>query len=192
MKKFNCMKKVVRTLLVAVLLLTVVPMVTVSVDGGELVTPTTPGTTTVVTAAAATAKTVKEGNAGKVEIYRGTKLVYAMSLANGKNSQWQKIVDNKTTALFTNFMGKDMLADHASQGLKAMKDCKAGDRLVITKNGKKTTYKMTTKYTNGKNTGAGILIGKKYADEMKDGNLFAYCCNDSKGVSVTVTFWKKQ
>ena len=150
---------------------------------------------TAITTNAATApakKTVKEGNAGKVEIYRGTKLVYSMSLQNGKSSQWQKIVDNKTTALLTNFMGKGMLADHASQGLKAMKNCKAGDRLVITKKGKKTTYKMTTKYTNGKNTGAGILIGKKYADEMKDGNLFAYCCNDSKGKSVTVTFWKKQ
>lgn len=155
----------------------------------DVVTPITAVTTV---AATANAKTVKEGNAGKVEIYRGTKLVYAMSLANGKSSQWQKIVDNKTTALLTNFMGKDMLADHASQGLKAMKNCKAGDRLVITKKGKKTTYKMTTKYTNGKNTGAGILIGKKYADEMKDGNLFAYCCNDSYGKSVTVTFWKKQ
>ena len=164
-------------------------MKTFGVDGNNV---TSAKATTATTSTPKTSAAVKEGNAGKVQIYRGSKVVYEMSLATGKNSQWQSIVDGKSTALFANFMGKDMIADHAADGLKAMKECVKGDKLVITKNGKTTTYKMTTKYTNATNTGSGIKVGNQYADEMNDGDLFAYCCNDSKGVSVTVTFWKKQ
>lgn len=167
-------------------------MKTFGVGGNSVSTTTNATTATTTTIAAKTTATVKEGNAGKVEIYRGGKVVYSMSLATGENSHWQSIVDGKSTALFANFMDKDMIADHAADGLKAMKECLSGDKLVITKNGKTTTYKMTTKYTNAVNTGSGIKVGNKYADEMNDGDLFAYCCNDSKGVSVSVTFWKKQ
>ena len=153
------------------------------------------GGSTVTTTKATTNATssVSEGAAGKVAIYRGNTKVYEMSLAtSGKSSEWQKIVDNKSTALFVNdYMGKQMLADHAADGLKAMKNCVVGDKLVITKNGKTTTYKMTKMDQNATNNGSGIITNGKYADELNYGELFAYCCNDSTGKSVTVTFWKK-
>lgn len=142
------------------------------------------------TAKTTTTKTTKKDIINKLGTVNVPSVGYKMSIADG--NCYQKIVDDKNLALYTNFMGKMMLADHASQGLKKIGKCKKGDKLIITlTNGKKITYKMTTKYTNGKNNGAGILIGKKYADEMKDGDLFSYYCNDSTGKSVTVIFWKK-
>ena len=128
----------------------------------------------------------KNGNQGRISI---PSVGYSMPLYSGGN--WQKIVDNKDSALFVNFFGKQMLADHAAQGLKKMKNCKKGDKLYIVKNKKVTTYVMTKIYKNGINSGNGIKIGNKYADEMNDGDLFMYCCNDASGKSVTVTFWKK-
>ena len=150
------------------------------------------GSTTVTTKTTTTKSNVTENNAGKVTIYRGNTVVYEMALATSKNgNEWQKIVDNKSTALIADFLGKQMIADHAADGLKAMKNCQVGDKLVITKNGKTTTYKMTKMDKNAVNTGNGIKTEGKYADQLNYGELFAYCCNDSKGVSVTVTFWKK-
>ena len=135
---------------------------------------------------------VTEGNAGKVTIYNGKKVVYEMSLVTNKNyNKWQSIVDDKSTALFANFMGKEMITDHAAHGLKVMKNCKVGDKLVITKNGKSTTYKLTKMDKNAVNAGDGIKTEGKYADQLNYGELFAYCCNYSTGKSVTVTFWKK-
>lgn len=150
------------------------------------------GSTTVTTKTTTTNSNVTENNAGKVAIYRGNTVVYEMALATSKNgNEWQKIVDNKSTALIADFLGKQMVADHAADGLKAMKNCQVGDKLVITKNGKTTTYKMTKMDKNAVNTGSGIKTEGKYADQLNYGELFAYCCNDSTGVSVTVTFWKK-
>ena len=139
-----------------------------------------------------TKSNVATSNAGKVTIYRGNTVVYEMALATSTSAkEWQKIVDNKSTALIADFLGKKMLADHAADGLKAMKNCQVGDKLVITKDGKTTTYKMTKMDKNAVNTGSGIRTEGKYADQLNYGELFAYCCNDSTGVSVTVTFWKK-
>lgn len=126
---------------------------------------------------------------GRISIHR---VGYSMYIQTGKSTDWQKIVDNEETALLVeNFLGKQMVADHASQGLKLMKNCKPGDKMTITLNGKTTNYIMTTIYKNAFNNGGGILVNGKYADEMNDGELFMYCCNDSSGKSVTVTFWRK-
>ena len=134
--------------------------------------------------------TLKEGNAGIAQI---PSINYSVPLYSGANSQsWQSIVDKEDSALLVPFMGKLMFADHASQGLKAVGSCKAGDVMYITKNGVATKYKLTTKYTNGQNVGNGILINGVYADEMDDGDLFMYYCNDAYAKNVTVIFWKRQ
>lgn len=134
----------------------------------------------------------KAGNAGRISIPR---VGYSMPLYSEANStKWQKVVDAKDSALFVEnyfYSKKSMIADHAAQGLKVQKNCKKGDVMYITKNGKVTKYTMTTIYKNAVNNGYGIVVNGKYADQMKDGDLFMYCCNDSTGKSVTVTFWKK-
>ena len=140
--------------------------------------------------ASATATKTTGTKVGSINIAR---VGYSMPLYTGKQSQYQEIVDNENSALYVNsfFGGNGMIADHAAQGLKKQKSCVKGDTMTLTVNGKTTKYVMTSIYTNGQNVGNGIKIGNKYADEMTDGSLFIYCCNDSTGKSVTVTFWKK-
>lgn len=136
--------------------------------------------TSVTSSSSTVSNSTAKAYSGKISIPR---VGYTMALQVGSGSQWQKIVDNKETALFVeNFLGKQMVADHAADGLKLMKSCKSGDSMTITLNGKTTHYIMTTIYKNAVNNGSGILVGNKYADEMSDGDLFMYCCKDRKSV----------
>lgn len=151
------------------------------------------GVTTVNASTTNTSKISATNSTASSGIINIPSVGYTMKwLSSKKSADWQKIVDDKNTALFVKFLGKDMIADHASDGFKKMKNCKAGDLMYITKNGKTYTYQMTKKYSNAINTRNGIKVGNKYADRMSDGDLFAYCCNDATGTSVTVTFWKKK
>ena len=110
-------------------------------------------------------------------------------------AQLQKIVDNKNSALLSEIMGSQYIADHAAQGFKVMKNSKAGQyAYIIDTKGVVHTYQFVSKAT-GQNVGNGIVLTSgsskgKYADEVNGQDLFMYCCNDSTGKSVTVTFWK--
>ena len=181
-------------------------MSTFGVDGNKTTTTTAKATTNTNTTTTTTTKvttinvttptntttttTTKEGTAGLLTIPSVGVSVPLYSTTNCKD--YQKVVDAENSALYTTFMGKKMIADHAHQGFSKMKNSKVGTVAYIQKGNTKQTLVCTAKYTNGVNKGNGIMIGNTYADQMKDGDLFMYTCNDSEGISVTVTFWKVQ
>lgn len=150
----------------------------------------TTSTTTTTTTATAANTTVKEGTAGLLTI-PSVGVTVPLYKSNNSN-EYQTIVDAENSALFTTFMGKKMIADHAHQGFKKMRNATKGTVAYIQQGSTRRNLVCTAKYTNGVNMGNGIKIGNQYADQMKDGDLFMYTCNDSEGVSVTVTFWNFQ
>lgn len=126
-----------------------------------------------------------QGNAGRIIL---PAVGYEMPLYNGAESSWAGIVDANNSALYTNYMGKMMVADHAYQGFNAMKNSPIGSIGYIVQNDQIIVIRCVSIY-DAINTGNGIIVGDRYADEMNDGSIFMYTCNDSTGVSVTVSFW---
>lgn len=103
----------------------------------------------------------------------------------GDNYVNQPIVDAPNSAVLMNYLGRNMIADHAYQGFSVLRSCGAGS--VGTFCGRTIVCASTYQ---GTNTGYGIqLADGRWADEVYDGNYIMYTCNDAAGVSVTVTFW---
>ena len=127
-----------------------------------------------------------QGNAGRLSL---PSVGFEMPLYNGDASSWANIVDAESSALYTNYLGKMMIADHAHQGFSAMKNSQIGSIGYIINGNNITTIRCKSMY-QGINTGYGVTINGIYADEMTDGSLFMYTCNDETGISVTVTFWE--
>lgn len=98
------------------------------------------------------------------------------------NSVNQPIVDAENSAVLMNYLGRSMIADHASQGFNAI--CYESSGYVY------GTPIYCGARLHGTNTGNGILLDDgNYADEEYPGSYILYTCNDSAGVDVTVTFW---
>ena len=129
----------------------------------------------------------QQGSVGRLSI---PEVGYAMPLYDTASSgNYQAVVDAPNSALYTNYLGKMMIADHAAQGFSAMKSCYPGMRAYIIQGDTIHTLVCNSYYSDGHNVGDGILINGTYADEMNDGSLFMYTCNDASGYSVTLTFW---
>lgn len=126
-----------------------------------------------------------QGNAGRLVL---PSVGYEMPLYTGAESAWTGIVDAYNSALYTNYMGKIMIADHAYQGFYSMVSSPIGSIGYIVQGDKIITIRCVSMY-QATNTGNGIMVGNKYADEMNDGSIFMYTCNDETGVNVTVSFW---
>lgn len=126
-----------------------------------------------------------QGNVGRIIL---PSVGYEMPLYNGSEASWSSIVDANNSALYTNYLGKMMVADHAYQGFSAMKQSPIGSIGYIVQGNQIITIRCVSIY-QATNTGNGIMVGSTYADEMSDGSIFMYTCNDSTGVSVTVSFW---
>lgn len=125
---------------------------------------------------------VDDGALGTISIGGYSARVYQGGADNSVN---QPIVDAPNSAVLMNYMGRQMIADHAYQGFSVLRSCGAGSvgsfcgRTIVCA----STYQ-------GTNTGYGILLDDgRYADEVYDGTYIMYTCNDASGVSVTVTFW---
>lgn len=98
------------------------------------------------------------------------------------NSVNQPIVDAKNSAVLMNYLGRSMIADHASQGFGAI--CYESNGYIY------GTPITCIARLHGTNTGDGIMLDDgQYADEVYNGSYILYTCNDSSGVDVTVTFW---
>lgn len=132
--------------------------------------------------APAPAAPVSDGALGTLSIGWYSARVFQGGADNSVN---QPIVDAQNSAVLMNYLGRNMIADHAYQGFSVLQSCGAGStgtfcgRTIVCA----STYQ-------GTNTGYGIqLADGRWADEVYDGNYIMYTCNDASGVSVTVTFW---
>ena len=111
---------------------------------------------------------------------------YSAKLYNGSD---QAIVDAEDSAAFTTWSNKVFIADHASQGFRIIRELGAGATGTITDDAGTTVLTMASSY-QGTNTGHGINLNDgRYAESVADGKYVLYTCNDSTGVSVTVTYW---
>lgn len=111
---------------------------------------------------------------------------YSAKLYAGSN---QSIVDAEDSAAYMVWGKKVLIADHAYQGFRIIRTLSAGATGTITDNAGTTLLTMVSSY-QGINTGNGInLLDGRYAENVNDGNYILYTCNDSEGVSVTVTYW---
>lgn len=168
---------------------------TTSTVASKQVTSATTSTTKTVTTVkvnvqkttSATTNSTKQGNAGRLSI---PSVNFEVPLYSTKNpNEYQKIVDDEDSALYTSFLGKKMIADHAHQGFRNMRNVAVGAKAYITVGNEVKELVCTAKYTNAVNNRNGISINGKDATTMNDGSLYMYTCNDSTGKSVTVTFW---
>ena len=115
----------------------------------------------------------------------GTISIGGYSARGEDNSVNQPIVDAPNSAVLMNYMGRQIIADHAYQGFSVLRSCYPGTTGYLCGN----TITCVSTY-QGTNTGYGILLDDgRYADEVYDGAYIMYTCNDATGVSVTVTFW---
>ena len=97
----------------------------------------------------------------------------------------QPIVDAENSAVLMNYLGRQMIADHAHQGFSVIRSCASGS--VGSLCGR--TIVCISSY-QGTNTGYGIRLDDgRWADKVYDGTYIMYTCNDAEGTSVTVTFW---
>lgn len=109
--------------------------------------------------------------------------------ANLYQSNSQSTVDAYDSAAYMPWGNIVMIADHASQGFSVIRSCGAGSVGTITDNSTITYLTCASSY-QGTNTGNGInLADGRYAETVGDGSYMLYTCNDSTGVSVTVTYW---
>ncbi len=106
------------------------------------------------------------------------------------NNATQGTVDAADSAAYIPWgNGKVYIADHASQGFNIIKTLGSGSSATITDDTTIVYLTMNTSY-QGINTGHGInLSDGRYSENVNDGNYVMYTCNDSSGVSVTVTYW---
>lgn len=106
----------------------------------------------------------------------------------------QAIVDEANSALlYPRFGGGhcDYICDHAAQGFDRIKRCPLGAvAFILTPTS--TQFYTCVALTTGTNTGKNVvtLAGQKLTN-IKWADLCAYTCNDDKGVSVSMVFFKK-
>ncbi|MGM9941853.1 MAG: N-acetylmuramoyl-L-alanine amidase family protein [Bulleidia sp.] len=125
---------------------------------------------------------VDDGALGTLMIGGYSARVFAGGVNNAVN---QPIVDAPNSAVLMNYLGRQMIADHAHQGFSVLRSCGVGS--VGSFCG--STIVCASSY-QGVNTGNGIKLNDgRWADEVYDGTYIMYTCNDAGGTSVTVTFW---
>ena len=106
----------------------------------------------------------------------------------------QTIVDRENSAeLFRHFNGGhcDYIADHAKQGFDAIKRCHIGMSAVIQTPELAHIYQCVAAM-QGTNTGTNLVTctGQKLT-AVRWADLCLYCCNDDKGKSISMIFFKK-
>jgi hypothetical protein len=122
-----------------------------------------------------------DGSVGRLTIGGYTAELY--------QSSSQSVVDAADSAAYIPWGNIVMIADHASQGFSVLRSLGAGASGTITDNSTITYITCASSY-QGTNTGNGInLADGRYAETVGDGSYMLYTCNDSAGVSVTVTYW---
>ena len=125
---------------------------------------------------------VDDGALGTISIGGYSARLYQGGSGNSVN---QPIVDAENSAVLMNYLGRQMIADHAHQGFSVIRSCSLG--LLGSLCGR--TIVCASSY-QGTNTGYGIRLDDgRWADEVYDGTYIMYTCNDAESTSVTVTFW---
>jgi len=170
------MKNLLKTTvtLTAAVLLAVTP---VSAKTSEHILPTASNSLTKVLNIGHTS----DGSMGTLSIGSYSAKLYASSS--------QSVVDAENSAAYIQWGQKVLIADHASQGFRIIRTLGAGATGTITDDAGTTVLTMASSY-QGTNTGNGInLSDGSPAENKADGTYILYTCNDSEGVSVTVTYW---
>lgn len=170
------MKNLLKTTvtLTAAMLLAVTP---VSAKTSERTLPTASNSLTKVLNIGHTS----DGSMGTLSIGSYSAKLYATSS--------QSVVDAENSAAYIQWGQKVLIADHASQGFRIIRTLGAGATGTITDDAGTTVLTMASSY-QGTNTGNGInLSDGSPAENKADGTYILYTCNDSEGVSVTVTYW---
>ena len=93
--------------------------------------------------------------------------------------QW--IVDQPGTAAMFEYDGKTVIADHASQGFKAIIWNDVADVCGH-------TYRKVSQY-DGINDGFGLYINGQPFSWLPDGELVMYTCLEPSGEHIKITYW---
>jgi hypothetical protein len=172
------MKNLFKTtvVLAAALFLTVTP---VNAKEASFTTPT-----------ASTSNLITVSNLGHTSDGSMGRLTIGSYTAKLYKSSSQDVVDAVDSAAYIPWGSIVMIADHASDGFDVIRDLNAGATGTITDDQETTVLTMVDSY-QGSNTGHGIILADgRRAETLTDGDYMLYTCNDSEGVSVTVTYWQ--
>jgi hypothetical protein len=168
------MKDIIRTTAItSAMFLTAISPIASNAKGME-----TPITSTGKTAIVNNLYQTNDGSVGRLTVGG-----YSANLYAGYD---QYIVDNYDSAAYMGWGSMTAIADHAGQGFDAIK---YNSSATITDNATILYLTKVAQYNDAINTGAGInLADGTYAESLG----YPYCmytCNDTTGVSVTVTYW---
>ena len=119
---------------------------------------------------------------------------FTVPLYDGKASKnAQIIVDRENSATIKRrFRGGhcDYIADHAAQGFDIIKDCKLNAIAVVQTPTSSRIYQCNA-IMYGRNTGKNLITCTGQAlTNVKWADMCLYTCNDTKGVSITMVFFK--
>jgi hypothetical protein len=134
------------------------------------------------------------GNGTPVEApVSGTGAVYQLNVGNYSallyRTTSQETVDAKNSAAMFAFGGKHIVADHASDGFDTLYGMHPGSTAYLNNDAGQYLLTCASVY-QGTNTGYDIVLpdGRSMYN-VQDGSWIMYTCNDSAGISVTITFW---
>lgn len=96
----------------------------------------------------------------------------------------QQIVDNKNSAVMFYWQNHLVVGDHAHQGFRVVKNSKIGTQAYL--DGRK--IQLVSKY-QGYNDGSLNANDIGGIENIQDGEICMYTCNDRTGYSITLTFW---
>ena len=113
--------------------------------------------------------------------------------SNAKTTN-QQIVDEENSAILMKNFRKghcDLIADHANQGFNKIKNSHLDTMLcIVTENS--TQFYTCVGMLRGQNKKTELVAdGGLKVTKIKFADLCCYCCNDDKGINISMVFFKK-
>lgn len=113
--------------------------------------------------------------------------------SNAKTTN-QQIVDEENSAILMKNFHKghcDLIADHANQGFNKIKNSHLDTMLcIVTENS--TQFYTCVGMLRGQNKKTELVAdGGLKVTKIKFADLCCYCCNDDKGINISMVFFKK-
>ena len=113
--------------------------------------------------------------------------------AKGSRKIAQDTVDAEDSALLASGINGGhcaYIADHAAQGFDAIKRCTLGTlAYIVTPNS--TRFYICNAVTEGTNLKTDLVtLGNERLSRIQWADLCAYCCNDDKGRSISMVFFR--
>lgn len=117
--------------------------------------------------------------------------MFSVALYYTNTGGLQKIVDDLDSAVYYPFYNTNVIADHAKQGFRAIRNLNKGNTIYIKTKSELKVYKVIER-TNGVNTSESLVTNDGRDVRNMNIDLVMYTCNDNNSKNITLIFLKKE